>query len=109
MKPSANEEAYFAIQELERRRTIAEERQVSLRAEERARERALHFMKCPKCGVQLEEIAFFDVRIDKCPGCGGIWLDCGELEMIRKKDSGLGGKLLALFRDDATNTTDPPA
>ena len=56
MKPSANEEAYFMIQELERKRTIAGERQVFLRAEERASERALHLMKCPKCGMQLEEI-----------------------------------------------------
>ena len=56
MKPSANEEAYFMIQELERRRPIAEGRQAALRAEERESEHALHLLKCPKCGKQLEEI-----------------------------------------------------
>jgi hypothetical protein len=28
-----------------------------------------------------------DVRIDECPGCGGRWLDAGELERIRARSS----------------------
>lgn len=97
MKPS-NEEEYFARQEMERRRKFAEERQARLLAEERERERALHFMKCPKCGMELEEIAFGEVRIDKCFGCEGIWLDKGELESVRKKEAGFLGKMLDVFR-----------
>lgn len=97
-KPSPNEEEYFARQELERRRRVAEERQATLRTEERERERALHLMKCPKCGMQLEEIAFGDVRVDKCFHCEGIWLDKGELESIHRKEPGFMGKLLNVFR-----------
>jgi hypothetical protein len=98
VKPSASEEEYFARQEAERRRKVAEERQATLMSEERERERALHFMKCPKCGMQLEEMAFGDVRVDKCFSCEGLWLDKGELEVIREKEGGFMGRMLSVFR-----------
>jgi hypothetical protein len=97
-KPSSNEEEYFAKLELERRRKMAEERQAALKVEEREKERALHHMKCPKCGMQLEEIAYGDVKVDKCFGCEGIWLDKGEIDVIRKKEAGFVGNLLNVFR-----------
>lgn len=98
LKPSDKEEEYFARQEAERRRKIAEERQAHMLAEERERARELHFMKCPKCGMQLEEMAFGDVQIDKCFNCEGMWLDKGELERIRAKEPGFVGRLLNAFR-----------
>jgi hypothetical protein len=97
-KPSSNEEEYFAKLELERRRKMAEERQAVLKVEEREKERAFHHMKCPKCGMQLEEIAYGDVKVDKCFGCEGIWLDKGEIDVIRKKEAGFVGNLLKVFR-----------
>ena len=97
-KPRAREEGYFARQEVERRRRVAEERQVTLMSEERERARALHLMKCPKCGMQLEEIVFGDVRIDKCFSCEGLWLDQGELEVIQQKEGSFMGRMLGVFR-----------
>ena len=91
------EEEYFARQETERGRKSANKRQAKLLAEERERETALHFMKCPKCGMQLEEIAFGDVRIDKCFSCDGLWLDKGELDLIRQKEGGFIGRMLSVF------------
>lgn len=70
--------------------------------EERERERVLHFTKCPKCGAQLEEIVFCNVYIDKCFGCGGIWLDKGELEIMQKKDAGFMDRLFSVFRQGPT-------
>ena len=95
------EEEYFARLEVKRVRELAEERHAKLRAEERVRDRALHFMKCPKCGMQLEEIAFGDVRVDKCFSCDGLWLDKGELDLIREKEGGFMGRLLSVFGADA--------
>ena len=97
-KPSENEEEYFGRQEIERRRKLAAERQAKVQTEEREREQALHFMKCPKCGMQLEEIPFGNVRIDKCFHCGGVWLDAGELEKIVTKEPGFLGKLHSILR-----------
>ncbi|MBN1795156.1 MAG: zf-TFIIB domain-containing protein [Sedimentisphaerales bacterium] len=43
---------------------------------------------CPKCDdiVMMRHPFSFkqQVTIDECPGCGGIWLDAGELEQIRE-------------------------
>jgi uncharacterized protein len=43
-------------------------------------------MKCPRCNVSLNTDIIHDlnrsVEIDKCPQCGGIWFDNGELEQL---------------------------
>ncbi len=45
-------------------------------------------LKCPKCSDIVMMRHFFsikkEVEIDECPGCGGIWLDVGELARIRE-------------------------
>jgi len=97
-KPSENEEEYFARQQIELKRKAAAERHAKIEAEEREAARALHFMKCPKCGMQLEEISLGDVRVDKCFHCQGLWLDAGELEKIPAKHPGFMGWLVHLFR-----------
>jgi len=44
--------------------------------------KAAHFMKCPKCGSDLEEIDFHGVKVDRCKGCAGLWFDQGEFEIL---------------------------
>jgi Zn-finger nucleic acid-binding protein len=39
-------------------------------------------MYCPKCGGQLAEQRRGEVVVDACGGCGGIFLDKGELELL---------------------------
>jgi hypothetical protein len=98
VKPTSNEEEYFARREAELKRKLATEAQAKLAAEDREKQRQLHFMKCPKCGMQLEEITFGDVRADKCFNCEGIWLDKGELESLQRREPGFFGKLVDVFR-----------
>jgi hypothetical protein len=98
VKPSDAEEEYFARQELELRKKIAAEHQAKMQAEERERERALHFMKCPKCGMELQELSLGGVHVDKCCNCGGLWLDKGEMEAIQAKEPGFMNRLLGVFR-----------
>lgn len=38
--------------------------------------------KCPGCGTLLEEIEYHKEKVDRCPGCGGVFFDQGELEAI---------------------------
>lgn len=45
-------------------------------------------MRCPKCGEPLKERSFQKILIDQCTGCGGIWLDPGEMEQIAGKEEG---------------------
>jgi Zn-finger nucleic acid-binding protein len=46
---------------------------------------------CPRCaGIKLHRHFFSAKRrieVDQCPGCGGYWLDAGELEQIRTERS----------------------
>ena len=39
-------------------------------------------MDCPVCREAMITLELDDVEIDYCIGCGGIWLDTGELEML---------------------------
>ncbi|UCG60264.1 MAG: zf-TFIIB domain-containing protein [Phycisphaerales bacterium] len=49
-------------------------------------DRAKRF-NCPKCEDVVMMRHFFtvkkEVEVDECPGCGGFWLDAGELDKIR--------------------------
>jgi len=42
---------------------------------------------CPKCKGTLESYVFMELFLDRCQGCGGLWLDQGELEGTLKKIS----------------------
>jgi len=71
--------------EVQARREAHRLRRAQLPAGEREAQRRLHFMHCPKCGADLDEITFRGVRVDKCFACGGVWLDDGELEELAGK------------------------
>lgn len=42
--------------------------------------------RCPKCGESLVAMTFRGVPLDKCPGCGGIWLGPRDLQILSAKD-----------------------
>ena len=97
-KPSEQEEEYFARIEFEKRKQIEEEKQKKLIEEEKKKLRELHFMRCPKCGMQLIEIDYKNIKVDKCSGCDGIWLDAGELGAISKLEKSGMDKLFGVFK-----------
>ena len=41
-----------------------------------------HWMKCPKCGSDMEEIGLLGIKVDQCSQCFGIYFDKGELELL---------------------------
>lgn len=41
---------------------------------------------CPKCGEKLEPMTFRDVPLDRCSGCGGVWLGPNDLKILAEKD-----------------------
>jgi hypothetical protein len=82
VKPSEKEEEYFARLEFERLRKLHEERDKQIAENEKRRMKELHHMRCPKCGMELTEVDYQGVKIDKCFSCEGVWLDAGELESL---------------------------
>lgn len=96
-KPSESEQEYFARIEYERRKKVEQGKQQALAAEEKKRLRDLHYMKCPKCGMDLIEIDYKSVKVDKCSGCDGVWLDAGELDTVSKLETSVAGRIFGLF------------
>lgn len=97
------EDQYFAAEDLEKLRRIALEQKAKLAEEERAALKALHHMKCPKCGLDLQTIhnKAADVDVDVCMGCKGMWLDAGELDKLQEAkdpDRTIMGSVLRIFR-----------
>jgi len=45
-------------------------------------------IKCPKCGIVMNEVLKLNIKIDVCPQCMGIWTDNGELEKIIENSLG---------------------
>ncbi|HEX7808813.1 MAG TPA: zf-TFIIB domain-containing protein [Thermoanaerobaculia bacterium] len=97
-KPSKAEDEYFLRQELERRKKWAQEQSAKIATEERDRIKQQHWMKCPKCGMDLQEIELHGVKVDQCANCGGVFLDAGELEQLEKHDEGVMHRVFSLFR-----------
>lgn len=69
-------------EDLDALRAQREAGEAELDETEREAQRKLHWMRCCKCGSQMDEIVFREVRVDKCLRCGGVYLDDGELEQL---------------------------
>ncbi len=98
MVTKVKEEEYFTRLELERKRKVEEEKEKRQTEEEKKKLKALHHMRCPKCGMELSEIDYKGVTIDKCFICNGIWLDEGELETISTLEQSVMNSLFNFFR-----------
>lgn len=97
VKPSSTEEEYFAKEEAVKLRKLAVEKANQLAQEDKQKLKELHYMRCPKCGMELQEIVFKGVNVDKCFSCHGIYLDDGELEELAGQESGFIKGLRNLF------------
>ncbi len=90
-KPSSNEEEFIAREEAIKKQKLALEQTRQLLSKERKELKELHYMHCPKCGMDLHTVIFRGVEIDRCFHCHGTWLDAGELEKLaahEKKQQG---------------------
>lgn len=86
----SEEERFIHKKEIEKREELKAQRI----AAEKEQAKKNHWMKCPKCGADMEEKELDNVMIDQCTQCQGIYFDAGELEMIlqRKETKSFMGK-----------------
>lgn len=85
----AKEEQWFNAHEEEMLRKAREKKEAALRAKreaeeaaERERLKALHWMKCPKCGHDMAHRDLEGIEVDECSSCAGLYFDAGELEQL---------------------------
>ncbi len=98
MKPSEREAEYIARMEFEKRKKLEEEKHKRLAEDEKKRLKDLHYMRCPKCGMELIEIDYKGIKVDKCSECEGIWLDAGELDAVARLEKTGLDKLFSVFK-----------
>ena len=95
-KPSESEEEYIARIEYQRRKKVEEEKHRRMAVQEKRQRKEMHFMHCPKCGMNLIEVDYQRLKIDRCSACGGVWLDAGELEAAVGLEKGLLGRIFGM-------------
>ncbi len=98
VKPTQQEEEYFARLEFERRKNVLGERETQSAEEERQRILAVARGRCPKCAGQMVPVRYRGVELDKCSRCQGVWLDVGELDQVVAEDTGFLGGVRRIFR-----------
>jgi hypothetical protein len=100
-KRSHMEDEYFVREDAEKKRKLALQVKKETEAAELTRLKALHHMRCPKCGLGLQEVKYLGVDVDVCFACHGIFLDQGELEQLAKPEkSGVMDAVLNWFKGE---------
>lgn len=57
-------------------------------------------MKCPICKKELERSIFYNVEVDYCPNCLGLWFEEDELRLAKdEKDKNLRWLDIDLWKD----------
>jgi hypothetical protein len=98
IKPLDKEDEYFAREEIERKKRWAKERAEAMAVEEKQKLKDLHYMKCPKCGMDLGTIEYKGIKVDTCGACHGTWFDAGELDQVLAQEQGFFGKMRSIFK-----------
>jgi uncharacterized protein len=99
--PASPEEEYFAREDAEKKRRIAQEMKKALAEEQQKALREMHYMHCPKCGMQMQEIRYGNLDVDACFSCGGVFLDKGEMDIIaHPKQKGIMAAILNWFKEE---------
>jgi uncharacterized protein len=102
-KPSTTEDEYFVREDAEKKRKLALQTKKETQLAEQQRLKALHFMRCPKCGMEMHEVRMRGVDVDVCFSCNGVFLDQGELEHLQKPESkGVMSAILNWFKPEMT-------
>ena len=77
-KQSNPEDEFFAKENAEKMRRLRMKLDAERKAIEAKQLKEMHWMRCPKCGEQLQELPFKTIMIDKCTGCGDCTTACPE-------------------------------
>ena len=97
VKPTDQEEEYFARLAFEGQKKALGERAVQAADDERRRILSVVRGRCPKCGSELIPVPYRGIELDKCSGCQGVWLDFGELDQVVPEDHGFFGSVRRIF------------
>jgi uncharacterized protein len=84
-RPSQQEDEYFAREEIEQKHRLAVRQAQELAERQKEELKKLHYMKCPKCGMDLHALKRGAVDVDTCFHCQGVWLDADQLKKLSER------------------------
>jgi len=97
-KTKRAEDEYIAKEEAEKTKRLKEQLKEQQSQEDREQTKAQCYMKCPKCGADLNEVTFRGIKIDRCLLCDGVWLDEGELDKLAgTEDESVIGNIIQII------------
>jgi hypothetical protein len=100
----SSEEEYFVREDAEKKRKLAMQAAKDAVTAERKRLKELHWMRCPKCGMEMHEIKYKQIDVDVCFACNGVFLDQGELKQIVSEETeGVMSSILNWFKPETKN------
>jgi hypothetical protein len=106
LKPSSKEDEFFAREDAIKLRKLATkareeaaQKAQGMNEEEKKKLKELHWMHCPKCGMQMHTIEINKVEIDKCFTCGGLYFDDGELEKVTGQETNFFSGMNTVFKE----------
>jgi predicted Zn-ribbon and HTH transcriptional regulator len=79
----AREHQYFAERD---KQLLAKLRRAS-EGEGEAVPKAAVELRCPKCGVHLQQHTINEIHAAECPNCHGMWLDQGAQKKISERET----------------------
>lgn len=94
---------YERDQELVRELRLSADRERN--KQKRAEEKKLHWMRCPRCGGEMQERSYALLKMEVCSRCHGVFFDAGELSILRRLElevdepAGAGDFLSKLIQD----------
>jgi hypothetical protein len=92
------ENDYFLQEEaLSKHKAHVEQKRVNQKALDEEL-KALHFMKCPKCGHDLENKRMDFVEIQQCSSCGALVIDADKVEKFIAEEKSILKSLIDLFK-----------
>jgi hypothetical protein len=94
-QPSEKEEEHFKLQELKKIKRLREQAARDTAELKKKELKELHWMRCPKCGMEMAEIDYRSVKVDTCFACGGMFLDHGEVDKLLEQEDKEGTGVLS--------------
>jgi uncharacterized protein len=82
----SDEDEYFKRRDLEATAKLKAKLDAEKAEAEKNERKKLHFLKCGKCGSDMQTQVFRGIEIERCGSCGAVLLDPGELEELAGDD-----------------------
>jgi ribosomal protein L32 len=92
------ENEYFMREDLANKHKAEQEKMRQQKKQHDQELQALHFMKCPKCGHDLETKRMSYIDVDQCSSCGAIVLAHDDIDRFVAEEKSILKVLIDFFK-----------